>query len=111
MTTWSALRQAQGPPAPTKTAGLCGGRLIVCEEGLFLRVEFQCEVETRDEGLQGAAGEVGFGGVAAGDELEVQALALQEVRDELKNGMGTQFDKEYAGIMLRLMDERAGEYE
>ena len=39
------------------------------------------------------------------------ALSKQEVKDELLNGMGTQFDREYAEIMLRLMDEGATEDE
>ncbi|MBO4428355.1 MAG: HD-GYP domain-containing protein [Clostridia bacterium] len=39
------------------------------------------------------------------------ALSKQEVKDELLNGMGTQFDGEYAEIMLRLMDEGATEDE
>ncbi len=32
------------------------------------------------------------------------ALERQRVRDEIANGMGTQFDYEYAAIMLRLID-------
>ena len=35
------------------------------------------------------------------------ALARKKVRDEIANGMGRQFDYDYAAIMLRLIDTGA----
>ena len=50
--------------------------------GLFVKPELFAQVDVPAEGLEGGAGEVDIGRMPAADELEVEALALQEALDD-----------------------------
>ena len=50
--------------------------------GLFVKPELFAQVDVPSEGLEGGTGQVDIGRMPAADELEVEALALQEALDD-----------------------------